>query len=385
MRGTAIDQSSPDDDTSSTGSVSPLVWAILEERAGDDAQLRNLVAALGWLCEYKLPLYQLSEVARHRLTGNCRRPPELPEVFTPPWPDLLLTIGGRSVVAARNVKHASGGHTRVVCLGRPWAPLDWFDLVVTTPQYRLPARPNVLENALPLNHAPPLRGDPAEQAWQARLDALPRPLVALLVGASNGTYVLNERAAATLARRASSFADSLGGSLLIATSPRTNPACARILATGMTAPGLLYDWSADRGASNPYALFLHHAAHAIVTSDSASMLADACSTSAAVHLYDLPESGMTRLIRHLPPRRNLGAMARWRDRLVARGLWVPRKDLSRIHDRLIASGRIARLGEAPRRVENVSDLDMTLHRIRKLMYSERAEQSQPMPAVASAS
>jgi len=78
-------------------------------------------------------------------------------------------------------------------------------------------------------------------------------------------------------------------------------------------------------------------------------------------------------------------MARWRDRLVAKGLWVPRKDLSRIHDRLIASGRIARLGEAPRRVENVSDLDMTLHRIRKLMSSERAEQSQPMPAVASAS
>ena len=45
--------------------------------------------------------------------------------------------------------------TRLVQIGRPRADLDGFDLVVTTPQYRLPERPNVLHLALPLHSVDP--------------------------------------------------------------------------------------------------------------------------------------------------------------------------------------------------------------------------------------
>ena len=55
----------------------PTVWAILEERAGDDAQVANLVESLGWPYEPKKPLYSLWEVLVHRMTGigaPARRP-----------------------------------------------------------------------------------------------------------------------------------------------------------------------------------------------------------------------------------------------------------------------------------------------------------------------
>lgn len=348
-------------------STKPTVWAMLEGRAGDDAQLENLAKALGWPCEFKKPRYDLWEVARHRLTGDVRRRPGRDDVLVSPWPDLVLIIGGRSVVAACRIRELSGGRTRVVCLGRPWAPLHWFDLVVTTPQYRLPARPNVLHNALPLNHAPAVDDSPATRGWATRLARLPKPCIAVLVGGNNGTYVLHRRGAAELAGRVSDMARDLGGSLLVATSPRTPPAAAEALMRRLAAPHLGYVWSPGSREQNPYALFLNRAEHVVVTSDSASMLADACSTSACVHLYDLPESRRTRLLNGLS--RRPSTLATWRESLTARGLWVPRKDLTRIHDRLIATGRIARLGEPLRPVANVSDLDMTLQRIRALMGS----------------
>jgi mitochondrial fission protein ELM1 len=277
----------------------------------------------------------------------------------------VITIGGRSVVAACRIREASGGHTRVVCLGRPWAPLHWFDLVVTTPQYRLPGRPNVLQNALPLNHAPTVDDSVTARAWIARLASLPRPHIAVLAGGNNGTYVFDRPAARDLAARVSAMARSLGGSLLLATSPRTSSSAAGALMEHVTAPHVGYVWSTSGRDQNPYALFLDRAQHIVVTSDSASMLADACSTRARVHLYDLPESRRTRLLNRMSRQRS--RLGPWREALTARGLWVPRKDLTRIHERLIARGRIARLGEDPQPVANVSDLDMTLQRIRTLM------------------
>ena len=191
-----------------------------------------------------------------------------------------MTIGGRSIVAARRVKELSGGKTRIVCLGRPWGPLDWFDLVVTTPQYRLPALPNVLQNTLPLNRPPRVPETEAMAAWRRKLAELPRPHVTVLVGGANGTYRFDRRVALDLARRVDDRARQIGGTLLVVTSPRTGAAAAGTLMEALTAPHAVYRWSAATRAQNPYALFLEESDEVVVTGDSASMMADACSTEA---------------------------------------------------------------------------------------------------------
>ncbi|MEZ5559130.1 MAG: ELM1/GtrOC1 family putative glycosyltransferase [Pseudomonadales bacterium] len=353
---------------------SPQVWAILEGRAGDDNQLINLAAALGWPCQFKRPGFSLADVLIHRITGSIAQRPGPPGMLAPPWPDLLLTIGGRSVVAARWLKARSGGKTRVVCLGRPWAPLDWFDLVITTPQYRLPRQDNVLHNDLPLNRPPKVEETASTRTWRERIARLPGPYIAVTVGGSNGTYRFDARAAADLAGKANALARASGGSLLISTSPRTDRAAAQTLLASITAPSISFVWRPETRAENPYALFLAVADQIVVTGDSASMIAEACATQASVYLYELPESLRTRILNRLGGSRHRERPAGsqgLRAHLAAKGWWVPRRDMTLLHERLLARGRVARLGEQPRERSGLSDLEMTLRCIRELMSAPR--------------
>src|SRR5690606_38221655 len=124
----------------------PIVWVLLGRHPGDNAQLVGLADALGWGFEPKrivfnsLSEHLLVRLGRTRL-GMVR---EHSDPLTPPWPDLVLLAGYRSVSVARWIKRQSGGRTRLVTIGRPRAPLRVFDLVITTAQYGLPARENVL-------------------------------------------------------------------------------------------------------------------------------------------------------------------------------------------------------------------------------------------------
>src|SRR5690606_33925339 len=126
--------------------------------------------------------------------------------LAPPWPDLLITAGMRNEPVARWVRRQSGGRTRLVHLGRPWADPRDFDLVITTPQYRLPQRPNVLHNDLPLHRVRPGRLAEAVARWGPALAHLPAPRIAVIVGGSSGPYTLGARAARRLLADAAALA-----------------------------------------------------------------------------------------------------------------------------------------------------------------------------------
>ena len=74
-------------------------------------------------------------------------------------------------------------------LGRPGAPFALFDLIVTTPESRLPVRPNVLHVAAPLLEDEGASGVPAE------LGDLPRPWTLLVAGGDIFPYVMDQPAA----------------------------------------------------------------------------------------------------------------------------------------------------------------------------------------------
>ncbi len=183
--------------------------------------------------------------------------------------------------------------------------------------------------------------------------------------------------AADLARRAQAHARKSGGSLVVVTSPRTGRAAAGALLDSLTAPHLAYRWSPDARESNPYALVLEDADEIVVTGDSASMLADACSTDAAVFLYQLPVTRRSRILNGLNSARarareaagtadaRRARMERW----IAKGWWTPRRDMARIHEQLLVRGRVARLGEPATGQARVSELNTTLKRVRRLVQS----------------
>lgn len=332
------------------------IWVLAGDKPGDNAQCLTLAAALGWPTEVKQLRY-LAVRSRLRLPWTERFPLDLAasSPLEPPWPDLVIGAGRRSVPVAETIRHRAGAGTRLVQLGRPRVDLARFDLVITTPQYRLPERPNVLHLALPLHADVTAARARAAAEWEPTFAALPRPWIALLVGGSAKPFVLDEAAARRIAEQVNALAAAESASLLVSTSRRTPAAAARALADALRMPVHVHHWSPG-DAPNPYAAYLALADAFVVTGDSASMLAEACGTGRRVWIAVLPQrlrrrARVKNLFRRVTlaltqhPRTAKWAVARWLAELPARG-WVryPR-DLRRLHAALIAAGRALPLGQ----------------------------------------
>ncbi|HSE84823.1 MAG TPA: ELM1/GtrOC1 family putative glycosyltransferase, partial [Candidatus Binatia bacterium] len=249
------------------------------------------------------------------------------------------------------------------------APLHYFDLVVTTPQYRLPERSNVLHNLLPLNAAPPEVLESSVAQWRQRLEHLPRPWIAVLVGGNSSSYRLDAFTARQLGQFASRAARESGGSLLISTSPRTHPDAADALLTAVQGPAYIYRWQPTNKDENAYLAYLALADRFIVTADSASMLAEACSTGRPVELFNwTPRRQSKRLLRAL-----LGSQ-RFEEALIHWGVIKPKRDFQALHRELMERGLLCSSGqEQSLRPAKPDDLERTVTRIRRLMGEGESE------------
>ncbi len=264
---------------------------MLGHKAGDNSQVLALAEALGWPFEEKRFVYKPYELATNLVVGVTLAGvvKEKSSVLGPPWPDLILSAGRRNEPICRWIQKQAAPHrVRIVHIGRPWAKIERFDLIVTTPQYRLPIRPNVLHNKTPLHRitGERLRQDVA--AWEPRLRDLPKPYIAVMIGGNSGPFSFDRAAAERLAVQAGALARARGGSLLVSTSARTpQPAVDAFMRT-VSCPAHVYRWSAG-ATDNPYFAFLGLAEEIIVTGDSMSMLAEACATHNRVYIFDLGE------------------------------------------------------------------------------------------------
>lgn len=342
----------------------PLVWLVDAYREGERSQVRALVQALGWPFDTKRLEYRKADFITHlRPTGSLtgiRRASQ--DLLKPPWPDLIVSCGVRNEPVCRWIRAQSGGRSRYVHVGRPWADPSLFDLVITTPQYRVPQRDNVVQNELTLHR---ISRDGASQSaaeWEDVWRGLPRPLIAVLVGGHSGPFTLGRRAATRLGRQASKLARETGGGLLVTTSSRTPNAAVAVLRKTLEAPHFFHTWRSTGGA-NPYLAMLGLADRFIVTADSIAMLSEACAMGKRVDMFDL--GGMRDVATDLQDFRIggalYGALLRWG--------WAPlTRDITLVHRQLVASGRAAWLGEEllPLRQKELTDMSRAIDAIKGL-------------------
>lgn len=370
----------------------PRVWVLLGRGVGGNGQMKSLAQALGWPYEAKHLVFNRLSYCPNLLLGAAaitldrRRSSPL----RPPWPDLVVAGSRRSAPVARWIKKQSGGTTRLVHLMHAQAPLAYFDLVITTPQYRLPLRHNVLHNVGPLNHVDPARLAAAAATWSARFGGLTRPYTALLVGGNSSSYLLDPDTAARLGREASAQVRASGGSLLVTTSARTPAAAADALLDAIDCPAYTYRWQADDD-DNPYYAVLALADRFIVTADSASLLAEACATDKPVELFDWPlradayrgAKGLVRRWGEARYRHGTAAPGRPTDRLydqlVYLGLIKPARDFAAYHQALRRRGLVAARGESTLGAvrQPLDDLSRAVERIRRLFTECAALSAQP--------
>lgn len=305
-------------------SDTPVVWLLMGNRAGDNSQVLGLGEALGWTLIEKHFEFQPYEKFVNLPWGahlmGIKKDRSTP--MSAPWPDLVISAGRKNEPIARWVRARAlaeeGKRTRLIHVGRPWAAPPNWDLVITTPQYRLPHDPNILHNETPLHRVTRARLDEEARKWEERVAHLPKPLVAVLCGGNSGPYPFDLASGERLAVAADALAREFGGSLLVTTSKRTLPETTEALFEGIQSPSILYDWKPD-DPDNPFFAFLGLADRVIVTADSVSMMTEACVTQRPVYLYDTGE-GMTSM-KENP----------WLDGKAGSGAGDPKMGLSRWH------------------------------------------------------
>lgn len=205
------------------------------------------------------------------------------DLLTPPWPDLLIATGRRTVAISAMIRRL-GNKTVTVQIQNPHYPVSAFDLVVTPAHDRLRGA-NVIATAGALHRVTRARLDAAAQEFHGALAHLPRPLVAVLIGGANSAYRMDPKIMARFADGLRELANATRCSFAVTASRRTGADNIAALRQGLA--GLAHTvW--DGESVNPYFGYLGLADAVIVTSDSVNMVSEACAAQKPVYVYDLP-------------------------------------------------------------------------------------------------
>ncbi len=267
----------------------PTVWLVLGDKLGDNAQVEVVADALDWPVERKRLVCKEQYVIGKPAFRPSLYHLDLPrsDALTPPWPDLVLTIGRRPSMAALWIKRQSAGKTKLVLFGRPRRYAREFDLVIIPPQYFMPAGSNVLQLELPLMRISKKEVEQHAMKWKERLGKMPRPLVGVFIGGVTRTYACDGEVARDLLDK---VRKSMGGegTIYLSTSRRTPQEVVETLVEHKPDNAVLYRWGMDDEQDNPYRALLAYADGCVVTSDSISMMVEVVRMDRPLAIYGLP-------------------------------------------------------------------------------------------------
>jgi mitochondrial fission protein ELM1 len=266
-------------------------WTLTEGHVGMETQTRALATALGCEVEVKravpprwggLPtLLWPAPLTVANLAGA---------VLEPPWPDILITCGRRSVAPALAVKRASrksgGPATYLIHIQNPRVPLKRFDAVVV-PAHDGVVGDNVVQCLGSVHGLTVARLASEAEAERARFAHLARPLVTVLVGGPSRAYDIGAGEIVALADRLRALQTATGCGLAVMPSRRTGLANVALLRTRLEGTGA-YVW--DGVENNPHLALIGLADALIVTCDSVNMTCEAAASGKPVYVAMYPGS-----------------------------------------------------------------------------------------------
>ena len=259
-------------------------WIVTEGMAGTENQCLGVAEALEIDPEIKrIALRQPWKSLSPYLGFECRGT-FLP-ALSPPWPDLLIASGRKSIAASRYIKRASGGKTFTVQIQDPRIDSRAFDLVCV-PEHDPMRGDNVLVTIAAPNRVTPLRLAKARNDFAPLFAMMPSPHIAVLLGGNSKAHSISEFGMRKLGAQLA----ALEGSLIVTASRRTTEGQRDAFLSGL---GLRPHWHWDGIGENPYMGMLAWADFILVTADSVSMLSDAATTGKPVYMIPM-EGGSAR-------------------------------------------------------------------------------------------
>jgi hypothetical protein len=295
------------------------VWCVSDGRAGIERQTLALADALAEDGPVERTVIRLTPKAPQLWLAPAiwpaplaALPGEQRAMLRPPWPDVWIANGRRSIPYSLWVRRQVAA-PHVVQVQDPRVDPSRFDLVVPPAHDRV-SGPNVVS----LTGAPVwfdrhrieiARARHPRQPWQP-------PVVVVIVGGTSKRHQLSESRTVGLVKDLAALIGN-GHLLQITTSRRTPDHARSALRTLARSTGCgFFDNEADDGP-NPYLDWLATSDAAIVTEDSTNMLTDAAFFGLPIHLYKL-EGGDQRFdrlhgafISHGAARWFTGTIERW--------------------------------------------------------------------------
>lgn len=202
------------------------------------------------------------------------------ELFAEPVPPVVFGCGG---AGARVAAALRGPEVKAVAIQHPRMRLSRFDAILAARHDGIEG-PNVIVTRTAIHRVTQKRLAAEKEIWAPRLAHLRRPLVAVLLGGSNGRYRFERAEAQKLAAQLADLVKD-GAGVMITPSRRTSPSVVALLRELLEPLGV---WIWDFTGENPYFGMLACADAIIVTADSVSMVSEAVATSVPVLLARLP-------------------------------------------------------------------------------------------------
>jgi mitochondrial fission protein ELM1 len=204
----------------------------------------------------------------------------------PPYPDILIASGRKSIGLALHIKKRSGGKTFLVQVQDPRISPKHFDLVIV-PQHDPVRGENVVVTTGAMHRVTPEKIASEKEKFPA-LEALPHPRVAVLIGGASRAHRMTAAVTNKLVDQLLTLTKKYGASLMVTVSRRTGPENTRVLREALKGQNI-YFW--DGIGDTPFFAMLGFADYIVVTEDSVSMPSEALSTGKPVYIASLEGGG----------------------------------------------------------------------------------------------
>lgn len=260
-----------------------IIWAILDDRAGNSNQVLGLVNSLNLPFQTKSLIYTKSVILPNFIRGNCLIGLKNKEIINEPFPDLVISAGRRSAPIARYIKKKSPTSKLIQIMSPDFGYKDFSLIILPTHDRKINTNTNIVTTIGSLHKVNKEILAKELIIWSKKLSHLKPPFIGLFVGGNSKSGFFNKKHAIELADIANKLASKLNASLLITTSRRTDNEVKDLLIKKIIVPYNLYSYGDN--SDNPYLGYLSLADYLIVTGDSISMISECCYTGKSVFIY----------------------------------------------------------------------------------------------------
>ena len=262
------------------------VWLLLDDRIGNVNQILGIGSLLKATVISKTIRYNgfiklPNVILRNTLIGLSK---ESRKSLKPPFPDLVISAGRRSLSCALWIKKQSKGKTKIAHLMNPGSyGRDKIDLLIL-PQHDKPvSHTNLLRTIGTPNKISADFLKEQKEKWNPLFKAYPPIRLGLIVGGSTKDKVFTLKMAEELIEKVKKIPHK---SVLITTSRRTPAEIVEKLKKAFT-DSFFYQWG--NGQENPYFGILSCSDLLVVTGDSISMCSECCACHKPVFIFANPQ------------------------------------------------------------------------------------------------